>query len=183
MSDVYRAARAGLQVGQANWRSVDVGVLPLRGLLGLLFVLHGGTKLFGWFPAVAAGVPGTAAFFTMLGIQPEPLVAVLIGLLEFLGGIALIFGLLTRVVGLLLCVDMVVAILLVGPKLGFFVTTKAGWEFNLCLATAALSLAIIGPGALSLDSLFGLARRVHGSGSGVPAAASRPAVADSHESG
>src|SRR5256885_17248403 len=99
MSSIYRT-------GQASWRWVDAGVLPLRGLLGLLFLMHGGTKLFGWFPSVAAGIPGTATFFTMLGIQPEPLVAVLIGLLEFLGGIALVFGLLTRVFSFLLCIDM-----------------------------------------------------------------------------
>jgi putative oxidoreductase len=78
--------------------------------------------------------------------------APLITLLEFFGGIALIAGFLTRLVGLGLALDMLGAIAFVHIKGGFFMPT--GYEFALTLLVASLGFAIAGPGALSVDSFL-----------------------------
>jgi putative oxidoreductase len=69
---------------------------------------------------------------------------------EFLGGIALILGVGTRIAAALIAIEMVVAILLVSIKRTFI----AGWEFELMLVAAAVGVALLGAGALSLDRVF-----------------------------
>jgi putative oxidoreductase len=64
-------------------------------------------------------------------------------------------GLLTPLAALALIVVMIVAVLTVHLKNGFFVTS-GGYEFNLALAGMALTLLIIGAGAYSLDSVLGI---------------------------
>ena len=62
---------------------------------GLLLMPHGAQKLFGWFGGY--GLTATGEFFgTQLGLQPGLLFALLAGLVEFFGGLALVVGLLTR---------------------------------------------------------------------------------------
>ena len=71
---------------------------------------------------------------------------------------ALILGVLTRLFGLLLTGDMLVALLFVHRPNGFFVG-NGGVELVLLLGTAALALALTGPGALALDNLLHVERR------------------------
>jgi putative oxidoreductase len=115
-------------VGGESMINPGWAVLPLRAVLGLIFLVHGGQKLFGF------GIPGTAAF----------LIAV-----EVLGGLALLVGAGTRMAATLLAVDMLVALLTVHIRGGFFVPN--GIEFVLTLLAGLVTLAGLGPGPWSID--------------------------------
>jgi putative oxidoreductase len=132
---------------------VDVGLLVLRLVLGVIFAAHGAQKLFGSFGG--PGLKGMAGFHEQLGIKPPYLMAVLAGLAEFVGGILVAVGFLTPVAAVALIVTMVVAVLAVHLKNGFF-AQNGGYEFNLALAGMALTLLLTGAGALSLDSALGI---------------------------
>mgnify|MGYP001619385002 CR=1 FL=1 len=124
-------------------KMTSLAPLVLRVGVGLVFVIHGYQKLFG-------GLEGTSGFFSSLGIPAAGLFALIVGVVEFFGGIALLLGLLTQVAGVLLFIVMLIAFLLVHGKNGFMVT-NGGYEFVLVLGLAALSLAFSGAGSLSLD--------------------------------
>jgi putative oxidoreductase len=120
------------------------GLTVLRLVVGFVFFMHGYQKL------LKMGIHGVAGFFGHLGI-PFPIVAaVLVTLLEFVGGILLITGLATRIPAALLAVDMLVAIFTVHMKNGFF---GMGVEFPLTLVAGLICLALAGGGALSVKRL------------------------------
>jgi putative oxidoreductase len=132
---------------------MEIGLLMLRLALGTTLVLHGTQKLFGWF-----GGPGfreTAKGMESLGFVPGRRAALLAGLAEVGGGALLALGLFTPVAAATSLALMLVAMVSVHLSNGFFVQ-NGGYEYNIILALAALSLAFTGPGALSLDSLTGL---------------------------
>ena len=86
---------------------------------------HGAQKLFGSFGE--PGIEGTAGFHEQLGIKPAKPMAVLAGLAEFVGGILVIAGFLTPLAALALIVVMIVAIVKVHLKNGFF-AASGGYE-------------------------------------------------------
>lgn len=133
---------------------MDVGILLLRLTVGLALAAHGGQKLFGWFGGY--GLDGTGQFLEALGFRPGRRHALAAGLVEFAGGLLLAVGLLTPLAAALVASVMIVAAVTVHGKNGFFITS-GGYEFNLVLGVAALSIAFSGPGALSLDGLAGYA--------------------------
>lgn len=121
----------------------------LRGVVGFLFAAHGWQKFNEWT------IAGTTAAFGDMGIPMAEVAAPVIATLELLGGIALILGLLTRPVAVLLTLDMLGALILVHISAGVFVANN-GYELVLLLGAAALSLALVGPGRASVDyALFG----------------------------
>jgi len=90
-----------------------------------------------------------------LGIKPAKPMAILAGLAEFVGGILVMLGFITPLAALALIVVMIVAVITVHLRNGFFVT-NGGYEFNLALAGMALTLLLVGAGAYSLDSVLGI---------------------------
>ncbi len=127
----------------AGWR--DWGVTVLRIAVGVVFAAHGGQKLF------MVGFANVAAFMGKVGIPFPMLAGVVVTCVEFLGGLALIVGLCTRGAALLLAIDMLVAILAVHLRGGFFL--PAGVEFAFTLLAANLALVALGSGQVSLDGL------------------------------
>jgi putative oxidoreductase len=128
------------------------GFLILRLAVGAVFAMHGWQKL------TVMGVGGVAGFFGSLGIPFPEVAALVVTLVELVGGLALILGLGTRLAGALLAIDMLVALLLVHLPNGFAVE-NGGYEFVLVLLAASLFFALSGPGRLSLDARL-LARRL-----------------------
>jgi len=123
----------------------------LRVTAGLLLVPHGAQKLFGWFGGY--GVDATGQFFAAkLGLPAS--LALVAGLIEFAGGLALAFGLLTRPVAALVAGLMAVAVVHVHLPAGFF-WTSGGYEYPLLWAIVALVFVIRGGGRYSLDALIG----------------------------
>ena len=126
-------------------------VTILRVILGLLFAAHGWQKFNEWT------IAGTQASFAKMGIPAAEIAAPAVAVLELGGGIALILGLLTRVIALLLTLDMLGALFLVHASAGVF-AANGGYELVLLLAAAALAVALTGAGRISVDrALFGRA--------------------------
>lgn len=141
-------------------RQADAALSILRAITGLIFMMHGGQKLFVY------GFEGVAGGFAQMGIPFASVMGPFVGLLEFFGGIALVLGLLTRPAALGLAATMAVAILQVHLANGFFAPT--GYEFALALLGSTIALVIAGAGAYSVDAL--IAKRT-----GLEASAASPA--------
>lgn len=133
-------------------RNVDLALLVLRLVVGIVFVMHGGQKFFVY------GLSGATQAFGGMGIPMPAVTAPLVAIVELGGGLALIFGLLTRLAGLGLAIDMLGAILMVHLKNGFFNPT--GFEFPLTLLAVSAALAIAGAGAYSVDAAIARRRGV-----------------------
>jgi putative oxidoreductase len=120
---------------------------------GLMLVPHGAQKLFGWFGGY--GLEGTGQFFAdNLGMEPGVLFALLAGIVEFFGGLALVFGFLTRPAALAITVLLGVATSVhIGN--GFF-WTDGGFEYPLLWSLLALAVLFRGGGRFSLDTRLGL---------------------------
>ena len=131
---------------------MDTAFLIARLILGLALSAHGAQKLFGWFGGY--GLKGTGGFFESLGFRPGALFALAAGLGELGGGLLTAGGLFGPVGPALIVLVMLVAIVSVHWTHGFFAQSN-GIELPLLYLTAALALAFAGPGAYSLDGLFG----------------------------
>jgi putative oxidoreductase len=152
----------------SSWRAVDVAALLIRGVLGFVFVGHGAQKLFGWFGG--GGISGTTDFFTFIDLPAPHLMAVVVGLTEFVGGSLILVGLLTVPASLALVLDMVGAIATFNHAHGFFVESpNGGWELNFVLIGLLGALALVGAGSWSVDRAIGLGRSRAAATAGDPA--------------
>lgn len=124
------------------------GALALRIPVGIIFAAHGAQKLFGWFGGY--GLDGTGQFFASVGLNPGYLMALLAGLAEFVGGLALIAGVLLRPAAAALAFAMLIAIFAVHWDKGFF-AAAGGYEYALALFAASLALLFSGAGRFSVD--------------------------------
>jgi putative oxidoreductase len=123
---------------QQSW-----GLTVLRVIVGIVFLMHGGQKL------CIYGFHGVAGMMATLGIPLPMISAVVVSLIEFLGGLALVAGLFARWAAALIAIDMVVAILAVHLKNGFF--NPQGFEYPLTLLAACIALLLAGTSAASVD--------------------------------
>jgi putative oxidoreductase len=134
---------------------MKIGRLLLRTVVGGFFVGHGTQKLFGWFGGY--GLKGTTAGFEQLGLHPAKANAIAAGAAEAGGGALLVAGLETPLAAAAITATMLTAIKTVHLKNGPW-ATNSGYEYNVVLIAAALALAEVGPGPLSLDAARGKER-------------------------
>lgn len=113
--------------------------LPIRIMAGIAFILHGLPKF--------ESLQGTQGFFASVGIPAD--LALVIGLLEVIGGILLIVGLVTRITSILFIIEMIGAISIVKAGNGFM--GEGGFEVDLLLMSISISLTLSGPGRVSIE--------------------------------
>ncbi|MGH9638421.1 MAG: DoxX family protein [Candidatus Acidiferrales bacterium] len=125
-------------------RLKPLGLLILRVAVGVIFIHYGYPKLFvhprstvEWF--AHHGFPGYFGYLS--------------GVLELFGGLMLIAGLFTRIAGLLLAVEMAVALWRVHGLLSNPLAVQ-NYQFPLMMGVAAFALATVGAGVISLDQIF-----------------------------
>src|SRR5262245_2195783 len=126
---------------------MDTTMLVIRVVFGLALAGHGAQKLFGWFGGY--GIKGTGGFFEAIGFRPGALFAIAAGLSELCGGVLIAAGLLTPVGAAAVLSAMLVAMISVHWKNGFFATGN-GIELPFLYAVAAVAVAWAGAGAYSL---------------------------------
>jgi len=132
---------------------MDTGLLIARMVFGLLMAAHGAQKLFGWFGGY--GLAGTAGFFEQLGFRPGKLFAGAAAGTETVAGLLVAFGLLGPLGPALIVSVMIVAAATVHWQHGLFASNN-GIEVPLLYGVAALTLALTGHGAFSLDAALAL---------------------------
>ena len=123
------------------------GLAILRVVLGIAMIVHGWSKLSG-------GVDNVAGFFGgVLGIPAPGLMAWVVTIVELLGGILLVVGFLTQIVGILIALEMLGVILFAYLLRGapFIENGAITWEKEAVFAAAALCIVLAGPGAWSVE--------------------------------
>ncbi|MFE0171159.1 DoxX family protein [Streptomyces sp. NPDC059002] len=140
----------------------DIGLVLLRGTVGLTMATHGTQKLFGWFDG--SGIDGTADHFAADGYAAAETMAVVAGLTETLCGLGLAIGLLHP-----LAAAGIIGIMLnaIATKWGNGFFNPSGIEYDLVLLAAAAGLALTGPGRFAADRLLPALRAhrtAHGAG-------------------
>ena len=124
---------------------IDVVLLVVRLFLGPMIFAHGYQKFFR-----GGRIAGTAGWFESIGMKPGVFHARVAATTELSAGLGLAVGLLTPVTAAGFVALMLVAAWTVHRHNGFFIV-KEGWEYNLVLAVAAVAVATLGAGRLSLD--------------------------------
>jgi len=125
-------------MAQLDNRNSDFALLLLRVGVGVIFIIAGWGKL--------TGIEGTQQFFGNIGIPLPVVMAWVVAIVEFFGGILVLFGAYAKIPYLLLAITMAVALF----------TTKLGGEFSaarldIMLLLTTLALFFLGSGAYSVD--------------------------------
>ncbi len=129
---------------------MNLALLLIRVVVGGTLAAHGSQKLFGWFGG--GGLAGTGKMFESMGFRRVH--ALMAGVTEFSGGLALAVGFLTPLAAAAVLGVMFVAIAATSWKKGFF-NMNGGYEFPLMLGLVGYSLSFSGAGRWSLDYAFG----------------------------
>ncbi|MBI4880263.1 MAG: DoxX family protein [Planctomycetes bacterium] len=135
-------------------RTRQITLFLLRVVAGLLFLQAGGMKIFDWFGGVPAQYGGHPAMMSQTWIG---------GVLEFYGGAAILLGLFTQPVAVILSGEMAVAYFQFHQPGGAWPIQNHG-EPAVLLCFIFLLLASHGAGSWSLDGLVGRKRQTPGAG-------------------
>lgn len=122
-----------------------LGLALLRLTVGIIFAAHGYQKFFQY------GIAGVTQGFTQMGIPLATVAAPAVATIEFIGGLLMIVGFYHRVAGALQACVMVGAIVFAKMSGGFF--APGGIEFELMLGVAALTIALAGGGAYTVEEM------------------------------
>lgn len=133
----------------SDTRRVGLGLALLRVVTGGIFTVHGYQKLF------VMGFSGVSEAFAHMGAPVPGMSGPLFAVAEFVLGIGVILGLLTRLGTLWFILDMLGAIAIVHFQNGW--SGQGGMEFPVLLLIASLAVFLGGPGAFAIDNT--LARR------------------------
>ena len=125
----------------------DAAQMGMRAAVGVIFIVHGFSKF---------GNAGFGDWISSLGIPAE--MQIPIALAEFIPGILLIIGILTRISASLISIIMLGAIFLV--KGASSLTGDYGYELDLILLAACLVVIVAGPGRASLSYVLKKVPRV-----------------------
>ena len=141
-----------LRLAQQLGRLAGLVPVIIRVIVGFLMLAHGVDKLSGG----VAGIAGFGEFLSSAGLPAGLLLAWFVTLLELLGGVMLILGLLSRVIAGLMTVELLVAIALVTGANGLISGDQGvGYERDLAYIAGFLVVLLLGPGRPSLDHLLG----------------------------
>jgi putative oxidoreductase len=129
--------------------AVDWALLVARVIVGVVFMAHGAQKLFGAF-----GGPGLSAFVQMMGS-----LGYLVAVGEFLGGLGVALGFLSRFSAASIILIMLGAIGMVHAKFGFFMNWAGnqageGFEYHLLAIGILLPVVLLGPGRFAIGRLL-----------------------------
>ena len=119
----------------------DAVQMGMRVVVGVIFIVHGFSKF---------GNPGFGGWISSMGIPVE--MQIPIALAEFIPGILLLLGVLTRISASLLSIVMLGAIFLV--KGASSLTGEHGYELDLILLASCLVVIVAGPGRVSLSHVL-----------------------------
>jgi putative oxidoreductase len=114
------------------------GILSIRIMAGIVFIAHGMPKFY--------DVSGGYDFFQSISLPSELFLS--IALLEVIGGLAILLGVLTRIASLLFIIEMTGAIVFAKLSKGFV----GGYEFELLLISICIALVLVGPGMVSIEN-------------------------------
>lgn len=142
----------GSLLTQTSPALIDLGTLIVRVFIGVCFIVHGLGKL----GVVGTGtMEGFVGWLESMNIPMAPVQARVAMLSEIIGGSAIALGLLTRPACALLIVTMIVATRLGHKGCGYLITNEPpGAEYTINLAAICLVIALLGPGAYSIDAMF-----------------------------
>ncbi len=124
-------------------RLKPLALMALRLVLGIVLLAHGYAKVFG-------GMHQHTAMVASLGLPGW--MGYLSAGTEFFGGILLLLGLITRLVGVAVAIEMLVAIAKVHWRNGL--TAPNGYQLPLLVGGIAFALIFLGAGPISLDWVF-----------------------------
>ncbi len=118
----------------------DITHWGISASIGVIFIVHSLKKF----------DPSWQEWLASIGIPPE--MQLPIALAEFIGGILLLVGILTRVTGMIFAVILLGAIFHIRWENGFFIS-QGGWEWDLVMLAAVLVIIVAGPGRISISHL------------------------------
>ena len=136
--------------------TIDIALLFLRVWVGVVIIAHGINH--------GRSLPGTANWFESKGFKSAKVNAFISSAAEIAIGLALIAGLLTSPALAGLVAIMFVAFWSIHRFAGFFNFHRPdeGYEYVATLSVVALAVAIVGPGAMSVDAELGIADNLNG---------------------